>query len=219
MNRVNRQNPDNPAGGEDARPTLSIPSAGEESGVQIATLLSVVQTLLPFTLKANESLAEHHGLGRVAMDGSVICAAESTMIAVLDRVEQLVKDDTRWTFKQAREAAESLQKYLKAQTAVQEISHRFMESSMRPSARLRPGVGQAPNGKWVAMMPGPSGTIPLMGVGDSPEEALAAFDRKVAERMQPGPGQLKIQPAEEPLSGGPSPEQQAKAPRKRKKRA
>jgi len=134
---------------------------------QVHTLLSILSQLdRPWTGMLSGDGDTVGG----AMDGGVKSAMEATAIKTCEALDRLLADPNRWTLARIDKIEDSLCGYYEAQRKSVEA-----QINPRPCALLRPNLFYT-SGLWFAVY-GEVVENRLVGVGETPEEALAEFDK------------------------------------------
>ena len=166
---------------------MGIPTINDYTQAQMATLLASagVLTNLLTAGKRFEMFDEDGKVeSRPELDGGVKSAAEAALIKVCDRIERMANEDQRWSLEglgQIEKAVLDLLDSEKDQTA---LKTKLMEKAAAPHVVLRALVGTHPeSGLWLCYSPSKqAGIEPLLGIGNTPEEACQNFDEKFYEK-------------------------------------
>lgn len=153
---------------------VGLPTAEHTCGHQLANLLNAAGVVLR-VLEGAPSWMDDEPKGG-ALDGGTKMAAEASLCGILNRIDLIVQDDSRWSMenrdtleKRSLEMIAQNIKFLEEQT-------KAAASVNRPSFRFKPTLTRITGG-WAAVLgelTNPDQAI--IGAGGSPEEALEAFD-------------------------------------------
>lgn len=183
-----------------------LPGVGDVTHQQIATVLHIMGSLIPFVLKgAFRSEGETQEVRE--LDGGAACAAAASIIKASSRLDAILDDDSRWDIKHVLDNQDKIRAAVDDQ---KELLRTQLDHINRPSTKLNPAVGFQPEeGRWVAVHQSPDkNMIPIHGVGATPEEALEDFDRafmgiigqlaKAAEKAESKVRRKSSKPKDEP---------------------
>lgn len=193
--QVAQQNPDRPRKDR----SVNLPGVHETTMAQVNILLGIAHGLLPYTMRGGNLYfpGAEAGEGKPEMDGGVSMAAAVTMNNVCSRLDQILSDDKRWTDHGTAEQSEIIRQTLIEQRELIRKQRALSDEMSRPWRLLEARLGLAsPTGPWCAMSPVMPGLQPVVGIGDSPEAALADFDVRSREKISPP--QKPPPPAPEP---------------------
>lgn len=154
---------------------VSLPSREGILAMQFHTLLSATNLVLGFLARSNELPDGTTS----ATDGGVVATAETTAMALLERIEELAKERKNWSMDSQNGLEKALLNMYSENTRTLEMSTRAAATTMLPHMRFRPKLIRHPEGGWMAALGDLSDTEHLIaGWGMSPEEALADFDKR-----------------------------------------
>lgn len=154
---------------------INVPERNLTTNTQVNTLLGVCgmfYSMLQGPPQLDEALPK---AGTV--QGEARLAAEQTFVKACDALQLILEDKQRFDFsfqadieKHYREASELNRDFLLAQRDA-------AEENASPHFRWQPKLMRLTNGKWLALL-GDVAHIDqgVLGIGDSPAEALYAFD-------------------------------------------
>lgn len=143
---------------------------------QTQTLLQVVNTMLMslghFIHAPGEEPSEANRLA-----GEPRVAAETTFILACEALDNIIKDQSRWSTEFQTKVEKSYLEAHEKNLAFIEAQRRAAEEVASPHFRYRPGLHRLLGGKWCALL----GDInnqdhAIMGIGDSPDAAMKNFD-------------------------------------------
>lgn len=151
--------------------TIPIPSRDQVTQIQVGTVLSAIATMIPLI---------HIRLDDVdggAMDGGTKAAVSASLITACRRLDTLMEDNSRWDLKEHTNLEKQLANLYHEHARVLKMQQQQIEYLARPHARHNPQLGRLPNGSWIAIL-GDVNDIDnsIVGIGDSPAQALDAFD-------------------------------------------
>lgn len=159
---------------------IPLPTAEMVTGGQLANLLNAAGMVVRVLEGAPHWSLDDDAPKGGALDGGTKMAAEASLCTILNRIDLIVQDDARWNTterdtleKRSREMVEQNIEFLKEQT-------KAAGSVLRPSFRFRPALMRVAGG-WAACLGDISDpNTAIIGVGESPEAALVAFDQLFA---------------------------------------
>jgi len=158
--------------------TSPLPQRDSITSLQIGTLLNTIATLSNM-LAIPEHAADNPHHDKPELDGGARSAMEASLIHTCDRLDTIIRDESRWSFdaQNGLEAAilknyEQNLAFLKAQTAA-------AEEITKPHFKYRPAIIRLPDGLWVAIL-GDLAHLDtaLVGIGPTPDEAVRSFDQE-----------------------------------------
>ena len=150
---------------------INLPQRDMVVSVQVGTLLGIIGSLYPYA--ASTDRQESQG---GALDGGACMAASQTIVRACDRLDRILADDDRWNMR-LQDTLEALMEKMYS------ANHEFLvkqaaaaAEGKRPSFQLRPQLVRASSG-WAAIH-GDLAKLEdaIIGVGETPEAALAHFD-------------------------------------------
>lgn len=150
---------------------VPIPSRDQVTQIQIGTVLSAIATMIPLM---------HIRLDEVdggAMDGGTKAAVQVSLITACNRLDEILKDDSRWDMKEHNDLEKQLSNLYHEHARVLKMQQQQIEYLSRPHVRHSPQLGKTRDGSWIAVL----GDIEdidnsIVGIGESPAKALEAFD-------------------------------------------
>lgn len=156
---------------------------------QLETLHAVVTTLSPFLLGDTErrSFFFHQVEEEVAkkkLDGGVALSASMTFMSVCDRIDAILKDQTRWDTSAHDKLYDAIAAVQKAQVDYLTAQADIVKMQARPSIQFKPLI--ANDGEHIIAYYGDitRNGYAIIGVGRTPQEALEDFDRAFLKTSQ-----------------------------------
>lgn len=178
---------------------VPIPHRDEVTARQMGTLLQAAATLYPVLLNRDPD--------KETNNGSALEAAEATFMKICDRIDTLVDDADRWSLNQQRTLEMQLSQLYAQHSALLETQKASCELLAAPHTIHKPSLMKLEDGTWMAIL----GSLTALehsvcAAGNTPAEALMAWDAVFTGVMQQQKFELQPDPAPTP------------APRQRKKR-
>lgn len=153
--------------------SLRLTPRDEITARQLQSALGALGAIMPFVAKELVRVSDG---ANVATDGGVRDAAEVTAIAVLDRIERIMKDDSRWGMEPQDHLETALLGMVNENTAFFTAQKEASQMVQKPSFQHRPTLVKLATG-WAAVLGDLS--VPeesIVGIGSCPAEALNDFD-------------------------------------------
>jgi len=111
------------------------------------------------------------------LPGEARIAVENTLIHTCERLDAVLTDSTRWDFKTQDLLESGVIEIQKAQKQLLDVQAEAIKRLDAPHMRYKPTLFRVTSGDWGAMLGDPANLdSALVGIGRSPEEALASFD-------------------------------------------
>jgi len=163
--------------------TIPIPSREQVTNLQVSTILSSIQTLMPFF---HSSDWKDGGV----MDESTKFSVQTTMIKLCNRLDMVMDDNDRWSMKSTGELEKHLSNLYSEHARTLKLQQQQLYYLNRPHVRHSPSLYRLVDGSWLAIL----GNLDdinnaVVGVGGSPAQALEAFDDmfngKIPTHLQP----------------------------------
>lgn len=106
-------------------------------------------------------------------------ALENTLTAACARLDQILKDDRRWSIEYQMALEAEFHKTHAENQKFMEAQRKASEEVASPHFQWRPQLMQSQDGKvWIALLGDPKDPMKgIMGMGRTPEEALEEFDK------------------------------------------
>lgn len=152
-----------------------MPSRDAVTSFQTSTILAIVQTMGQFLAHPDVDPANPHKPGG-AMDGGARASAEVTFIKACERLDSILDDKTRWDLEIQRLLELHLAKLMRDQMVFLQAQTAASLALNTPSYLHQPTIINAGNGDFVALLGDPDKPA-CIGLGKSPAEALADFDK------------------------------------------
>lgn len=124
--------PDQPDPG-DAIPPAQIhvnADALQATGLALHQLVMVLNALVPLSLKIANVQVIGGETGHPEIDGGAQVAATNTVIHVCDRIDRIVKDDSRWSVKPAEESHDLFKKMIGEQLQEGQLRRMHLEEQI-----------------------------------------------------------------------------------------
>lgn len=168
---------------------LQLPSREAVTGHQLDCLLGIIHTLRPFLMdEGNFRIFDAVQEKRPELDGGAQASAVATFCNVCQRIDDMVSDKARWGTQTHDVLYENIQKHYESQIEFTKAQTEAAKGLVRPSFQLKPTLGVIPQGfvAYYGDLSKEAGAI--IGIGGTPEEALADFDaafkRTPAEQLR-----------------------------------
>lgn len=164
----------------------AMPTRESLTRTQLETLHTVIQALSPFLLGQDRHYFFHQAEEQVdkKIDGGVALSASLSFINVCSRIDAILEDKTRWDTSAHDRLYEAIASVQKAQVDYLNAQAEGAKMLQRPSIQFHPTVANDGQ-KFVAFYgdidkPG----YAVIGLGNTPAEALADFDRAFLRTSQ-----------------------------------
>lgn len=146
----------------------------------------LLNTLATLQAGLREWPTEEAGVpGTSRLAGEARLAQEVTLIKTCARIDQLVEDEVRWGLSRLLDIEQRLDDTLTNQNAFFASQKAAADDTRKPSRFLQPDLIKTPSG-WCAFFGDVSNDDSLItGVGESPAEAMAAFDAAYFRKLTP----------------------------------
>lgn len=182
------------------KPNMPLPSRESSSNNQLSALLAITQYLQAYLLCPPQDAAGVNAAPHI--DGGVVTAAAQTFVNTCARIDDIVKDKSRWTLEPQDELYKALVESNVANKVFLQTQTAAAASLGRPSYRYRPELilVKNPGGNdsqyfYAAVYGELTSTGAVIGYGATPEEAYVDFDK--AFNRQPHEQQVIQQPSAE----------------------
>lgn len=146
-----------------------LPRREHLTAVQIGNILSVLNVLGAFLRQSDEE-----NYGKPEQDGGVKSAVAASVYHTLNRLDTIINDSSRWGLESHVAMERLIAANLKANISVAEQHAMTQEYLRLPHVAMRPTISRLDDGSFIAYVGGIKDE--LIGFGDTPIEALAAFD-------------------------------------------
>jgi hypothetical protein len=158
-----------------AEKIFALPNRESSTAQQVNTLLSIFQHTGQFLMGAAANEMEAIKGGQI--DGGAKIAAEQTFAQVCAKLDTILADPDRWTLSTQTTMEKALtEAYGENAKMLHEQAEAYRRTGL-PQARYTPALFHLPAGPWVAVLGDPKNLEgSVVGMGDSPQEALDAFD-------------------------------------------
>lgn len=144
---------------------------------QVQTLLNAANTFMAFI--ANSRFQEVHEPDKGPLDGGIKASTEVTLMNICDRLDTILRDNSRWGMEQLNRLEVQLSElYTSHQLALNE-QRKAMVMTSAPQSRLSPQLLKMPDGGWVAFIGNPQTNNSVIGVGACVQDALDNFDKLI----------------------------------------
>lgn len=188
------------------KPTL-LPSRDAVTGFQVNTVLQIVQTVGQFLVQPDIDAANPHKPGG-SMDGGARDSATVTFIKACEKLDLILEDKGRWDMEVQQLLELQLAKLMRDQMAFLAAQTAASLALNSPTYLHQPTIVNAGDGNFIALLGDPENPA-CIGIGGSPAEACADFDKSFTG--QTTPNQIRWL-KEHPDKPAPTP----KKPRKKK---
>lgn len=156
------------------KPTM-LPSRDAVTGFQVNTILQIVQATGAFLVHPDVDPANPHRPGG-SMDGGARASAEVTFIKACERLDAILEDKSRWDLELQRLLELQLAKLMQEQRIFLVAQTAASLALNTPTYLHQPTIINTGDGTFVALLGNPESPS-CVGIGKSPEEACADFDR------------------------------------------
>lgn len=147
-------------------------------GMALSSLNSISR--LKLDMDDNEESDEY----KHVITGESRVAAETTFINSCERLDKILKDDSRWSMEHQDREERNRQAIVDSQLELQRQQTALAAEMTTPHFRYRPTVARATDGDWIAFIGDPNDLRnAIVGVGQKPQEAIDDFDKKFGEPM------------------------------------
>jgi hypothetical protein len=185
-------------------PVMRLPGISETTGSQVSILLSILSATYPLCLKG-AGLTHVETGDKPELDGGVQMAAAVTLVRVLDRLDHILGERSRWGNGGIPHQIRLVNKTLELQQRSIREQLRVMQETQRPSRFLNPKIFFDPeHALWIATADSIPGALALYGIGSTPAEAMLRLDSEyfqsqLAEQARHAKAMKKDQPPEIPV--------------------
>lgn len=152
----------------------TLPHRDQITNFQINTLLNVAGLLANVI---TNPMREFEGVPSPALDGGIKTSAEASFINVCNRIDELVSDPARWTFKMQEHLEYKLGEIYAREIQLKEAQLKSVNEVNSPHFLYKPTLVRLKDGTYAAIL-GDLNDVDnsLVGVGLTPDEAMKAFD-------------------------------------------
>lgn len=160
---------------------LAIPNRESVSNIQIGTVLDILTALQPYLILPPREIDGN--LPR-SLDGGAGAGATATFLKACARLDSMLDDTTRWSLALHDYQSTLINDMYERQTEFLDAQIESAKEVQRPSFQLRPMLAVGSN-KFLAIWGNPEhpGSA-LIGIGDTPDEALRDFDKAFSRRVE-----------------------------------
>jgi hypothetical protein len=155
---------------------LIFPNRDAVTQVQIGSLLNVVSVAMAGLL--NPAYAQMD-VSRPATElpGEAKVALENTLILTCERIDEIIKDTSRWSIQAQNTLESNVEAIQKEHLELIKSQTEAVKNLDLPHMKYKPTLMRMDSGNWLAVL----GDVEdldnsLVGIGESPEEALHNFD-------------------------------------------
>lgn len=151
-----------------------LPHRDQITNFQINTLLNVAGLLANVL---TNPMREYEGVPSPALDGGIKTSAEAVFINTCNRIDELVSDPARWTFKFQEHLEYKLGEIYTRELQLKDAQLKSANEVNSPHFLYKPTLVRLKDGTYAAIL-GDLNDVEnsLVGVGITPEEAMKAFD-------------------------------------------
>lgn len=182
---------------------MSLPNRQQRLRFKIDTILCIQDTLRTYLLPSGgfgESANNDH------LDTEVKTSAEATFIRSCNQLDSLIDSLQETDADKATDAA--VLKVLETQIESHREQAETSRSLRRPSLTVVPEIAKHPStGHWVAFYGDPNGNACIIGIGETPNDAMLDFDREFCTR------QKTEKPTQSESAQSPAPAKKARKPK------
>lgn len=183
---------------------MNLPNRQQRLKFKIDTILCVQDTLRTFLLPSG-------GFGEPSsnaqLDDEVRTSAEATYIRSCNHLDNLLDSLKETDADKAADAA--VLKVLKTQIQSNREQAETARSLRRPSLTMIPEIAKHPStGHWVAFYGDPNGNACIIGIGETPNDAMLDFDREFCTRQK-----TEKPTQSESAQSSPAPEKKVRKPK------
>lgn len=159
-----------------------VPNREAVNAAQVSLLLNVAQSIVGCLRQPDTELGREQS---PEIDGGARMAMEQTLAKACQRLDSILAEDTRWTFETQQAMEKQLSRLYEQNTSLLHAQTRLAEEAIKPHSKYHPRLIQI-NGVWCAVL-GDVNDIDnsICGIGDTPQEALAAFDGVFTGQIPP----------------------------------
>jgi hypothetical protein len=152
---------------------ILMPNREAVNAAQVSLLLNVAQSIVGCLRQPETELGKEQS---PEIDGGARLAMEQTLAKACQRLDNILAEDTRWTFEAQQAMEKQLSQMYAQNTNLLRAQTMLAEEALRPHSRYHPRLIQI-NGVWCAVL-GDINDIDnaICGIGETPQEALRAFD-------------------------------------------
>jgi hypothetical protein len=152
---------------------ILMPNRESINAAQVNLLLGITQSMVTCLRQPDVEFGKEQP---AALDGGAKLAIEATITKACDRLDAILGETTRWSFETQRMLETELKAMYEQNTKLLAAQTELARQAARPSNRYSPQLFRL-NGVWVAIL-GDTDDLDnaICGLGDTPEQALAAFD-------------------------------------------
>jgi hypothetical protein len=161
-----------------------IPNRENVTTAQMQNLLSVLSHTANFLIASQMHGPQDDDTGGTALDGGAKCAVETTIINVCSRLDAVLADGDRWNVTEHLKTEQALRSAYEQQGKMLEAQAAAYAEITTPHHRYKPQLVRMPDKTWLAFAGNPDDLDnALCGIGDSPKQALEAFDELFSGRV------------------------------------
>lgn len=151
--------------------TVSLLSQEQVTAIQVNTLLHAVGMLSQIIRAPDSDTIPKN-------DGGATMAAETTLIKACNRLDCIFDDAKRWTLDSQHELEDHLHMVYDMHIDLMETQKAAVAEIRSPHRAASPKLLKLESGQWAAVLGDPNKPEnALIGVGNSPAEAISDFDR------------------------------------------
>lgn len=155
---------------QDLRP-INASSREMTTQLQLNSLLHVAATMNAFLTGPPKI----EGVEYSPIRGEAPTAAESCFVKTCEAIEAIVSDGKRWDFSFQQKVEDDYAKAMQMNLEYIQAQRDLAEERATPHNICNPNLARAEDGRYVAFTGTPEEPV-TMGIGNSPKEALEAFD-------------------------------------------
>lgn len=144
------------------------------TSTQLTNLLNAFSITTAFLLNAHDSEHSHEG---GPLDGGTKAAAEVAVISICSRIESMMAEPERWSLKSHNDLETALLEAYRQTTETAKHQAQAFAGAQLPHHTFTPQFAKLNTGAWVAYY-GDLADLDnaIVGVGETPEQAVRAFD-------------------------------------------
>lgn len=150
-----------------------IPQREVLNQMQMDTLLRAAQTLMSALSHFPDDSDSPH---KPSADGGSRMAMDASLCRILDRIDRVVLDNSRWEVDSLKSVEEKLGAMYESQRELLEVRKIVESQALAPHMKYKPVLMRVPDG-WVAVYGDPNFLDKaVVGYGETPALALKCFD-------------------------------------------
>ena len=155
---------------------INLPHRDQVTAFQVQTVLNIVG-VLSGVLHGPPVFIEQNIPQKKELDGGVKNSVETTLIHACSRLDDILTDPARWTFAMQEHLEYKLAALYHEETIWRQAQTRMINEHNSPHYNYNPTIIKLDTNEYIAIMGDPQDMDnAVYGVGESPAQALEAFD-------------------------------------------